>query len=128
MSPVRYLRYSPNDSGPRRITPASYTRTCSLLQSSYTTIFFDPTTVVLRSLLGASQDNSTCAIVPESYEQVMNATSSFLSTQARPVLMTCLGRSSSQYRRIEKSCGPRSQITLTSDWYRPRLTRDMETK
>ena len=47
------------DSGPRDITPASYTRTGSLLQSSYTTIFFDPTTVVRRSLLGASQDNST---------------------------------------------------------------------
>ena len=44
------------------------------------------------------------------------------------MLTTWLGCSSSQYRRIEKSCGPRSQITLTSDWYRPRLTRDMEMK
>jgi hypothetical protein len=59
MSPVRYLRNSPNDSGSRGTTPASYTRTGSLLQSSYTTILFDPTTVVRRSLLGASHDNST---------------------------------------------------------------------
>ena len=83
MSPVRYLRYSPNDSGSRGTTPASYTRTGSLLQSSYTTIFFDPTTVVRRSLLGASHDNSMWAMVPEPNSQLMNATSSCSAVRCR---------------------------------------------
>src|SRR5438105_2961525 len=43
--------------------------------SSYTTIFLLPTTTVRRSLLGASQLSSTCAIVREAYDRSMNATS-----------------------------------------------------
>ena len=59
----------------------------------------------------------------------MNATSSWPSTMhARPMLTIRVGRSPSQYMRIEKSCGPRSQITLTSDWWMPRFTRDIEMK
>ncbi len=49
-------------------------------------------------------------------------------TQLRPIADTETGFSPSQYRRIEKSCGPRSQTTLTSFWCRPRLTRLIEMK
>ena len=80
-------------------------------------------------MLGASHASSMCAIVPEANSQLMNATSSWPGmTQARPMLIMRRGRSPSQYRRIEKSCGPRSQMTLTSDWWMPRFTRDIETK
>ena len=83
--------------------------------------------VVRRSLLGASQESSTWAIGPEAYSRSMNATSGRSPTQARAVALTCVGVSPSQYRRIEKSWGARSQTTLTSDWWRPRLTRLDET-
>ena len=92
-------------------------RTGSLLVSSYTIIFSEPTIVVRLSLLGASHESSTWAIVPDANRRLMKATSGRLGmTQLRPIADTTTGLSSSQYRRIEKSCGPRSQKTSVSDW------------
>ena len=85
---------------------------------------------VRRSLIGESQESSRCAIVPDAYCKLMNATSGLAGrTQLRDIADD-LGRRSrpSQKRRIEKSCGARSQTTLTSDWCRPRFTRLIEMK
>ena len=83
--------------------------------SSYTTIFSEPTIVVRRSLLGASHESSTCAIVWDGNSRFTNITSG-VSGRMHPRLTadTEWGASRSQYWRIEKSCGPRSQATLTS--------------
>ena len=59
-------------------------RTGSLLVSSYTIIFREPTIVVRRSLLGASQDSSTWAIVPGSNSRLMNAMSGIVREDAAP--------------------------------------------
>src|SRR5439155_27390928 len=76
MSPVRYdIRCSPKLPGSGITTPESNTRTGSLLVSSYTIIFCEPTIVVRRSLLGASHDSSTWATVCDGYSRLTNATS-----------------------------------------------------
>ena len=71
--------------------------TGSLLTSSYTTIFREPTIVARRSLLGASHESSTCAIAPCSYSRLMRANSGmFGKMQLRLVAATWDGVTSSQ--------------------------------
>src|SRR5262245_46382804 len=83
--------------------------------------------VVRRSLLGASHESSTCAIAFDGNSMFTNATSGVVGMmQPRESALMWLGVSSSQYRRIEKSWGPRSHVTLESDWCRPRFTRLVE--
>src|SRR5687768_15033906 len=111
------------------MTPESKTRTGSLLVSSYTIIFSEPTIVVRRSFEGASHASSTCAMVADGNSRLMNATSGvYGKTQQQLSAETYAGFSPSRYRRIEKACGPRSQVTLTSVWWSPRLTRLVEMK
>ena len=62
---------------------------------------------------GESQLSSTWATMPEGNRSVTKATSTTPRTiESRPIARTVSGRSPSQCRRIEKSCGPRSQMTL----------------
>jgi hypothetical protein len=77
--------------------------------------FVEPTTVVRRSLLGASQDTPTGERRNRTCGDERHVVLAGLDARAA-VLITLARSSSSQYRRIEKSRGPRSQITLTSDW------------
>jgi hypothetical protein len=57
----------------------------------------EPTTVVRRSLLGASHDSSTCATAPEPNSRLMKATSGTLGMmQPRLSALTTVGVSSSQ--------------------------------
>ena len=59
------------------------------------TIFLEPMIVVRRSLLGASQDSSTFAIVPDGNSSVTKATSGMSGRmQPRLMAMTCVGVSS----------------------------------
>src|SRR3954469_22468926 len=96
--------------------------------SSYTIIRLDPTTTIWRTLRGASQETWTLAAVPDSNVSVRNAVSGTpawdtLRAEADPGTI----RSPSQYRRIDRSCGARSQIT-PSRWYLPRFMREDVTK
>src|SRR6266540_4152549 len=86
---------------------------------------FVPTRVIRRSLVGASQDRWMFATQPEGNRRSTNATSAGPTPQLeRPVADTRTGLSWSHEIRIERSWGARSQITLTSDRWMPRLTRD----
>src|SRR5262252_10977659 len=98
MSPVRYESlYSPNVSGFGIMTPESKTRTGSFDVSSYTTIRSEPTIVVRRSLLGASQESSTWAIVFDGYSRLMNVTAGIVGiTHPRLSAVTWWGVSPSQ--------------------------------
>src|SRR4029078_6940016 len=79
---------------------------------------------VLRALLGASHDSDTDATTPDGKSSWRKATSGrFGRTIARPVVRMRVGTSLSTRRMIDRSCGARSQITLTSDWCSPRFNR-----
>ena len=64
------------------------------------------------------------AVVPLSKVSVMNAVSGTPDWNTlRADAETCTTGSSSQCRRIDRSCGARSQIT-PSRWYLPRFMRE----
>src|SRR5919197_1418077 len=96
--------------------------------SSYWTMRLEPTTTIWRTLRGASQDTWMFAVVPLAKVSVMNAVSGTPSWKTvHAEVVTCTTGSSSQYMRIDRSCGARSQTT-PSRWYLPRFMRAEVTK
>ena len=99
MSPLRYVSwYSPNVSGVENSIPRSKTRIASSTAvSSYCTIRWLPTTVISRTLRGASHDTWMFARAPPANVSVMNAVSCTPSWKMlRPVAATSTTGSSSQ--------------------------------
>ena len=88
-----------------------------------------PTITIWRTLRGASHETWMLAVMPLAKVSVMKAVSGTpcLEHRAAPTSITCTTGSSSQYRRIERSCGARSQTT-PSRWYLPRFMRAEVTK
>ena len=99
MSPLRYVSwYSPNDFGVENSMPRSNTRTASSeAVSSYWIMRWLPTTVISRTLRGASHETWMFAFAPLSNVSVMNAVSWTPSRKMlRPVAATSTTGSSSQ--------------------------------
>src|SRR5439155_27081533 len=91
---------------------------------SYTTIRLEPTRVMRRIFVGASQDRCTLARHPEGYSRSRKATSAAPPLDERPTAETLTGCSLSHDHRMERSWGARSQTTSMSARWIPRFTRE----
>ena len=117
-------------SAPRRPCAVIYAGTgSSAAVSSYWTMRLLPTTIIWRTLRGASHESCTLAVVPLAKVSVINAVSGTPSAEYATRRSGDLDDtlSLSQYRRIERSWGAKSQTT-PSGWYLPRFIREEVTK